>query len=249
MKVSNRDSQSNCNVAVGLSFALSNAAKTNEIVEKLCAEVFNCSAPVLLADLIPHLIGLWIDRNYRLINFPAKLAGCQRNDFMDKHGDTIILRIVQTQPEFIPELLKIYEVDSLSKILKTVKCTTFCMNNYFTLQFKPVSKLLFQPVLIRGLAWLTAVNCNRSPSQERGLKIKALNMLKILRNEKPNIESYFESRSLEIIEELFRNVWEAEKFAEMFEVDVEFVSDGSTIDFKTFLETLDYIQVFTLIAR
>lgn len=76
-----------------------------------------------------------------------------------------------------------------------------------------------------------------------------MNMLKILRNEKPNIERYFESRSLEIIEELFRNVWEAEKFAEMFEVDVEFVSDGSTIDFKTFLETLDYIQVFTLIAR
>lgn len=69
-------------------------------------------------------------------------------------------------------------------------------------------------------------------------------MLQILRREKPSIEDYFESHSLEIIEELFKNVWDAEKFTEFFEVDVEFITDDSTIDYNTFTQALDFIRVW-----
>lgn len=101
-----------------------NSGKTYEIVEKLCVEVFDSSTTVLLADLIPHLIGLWIDRNYLLINFPAKLSGCRaKNEFYLDHADIITLRIIQYKSEYIPELLQIFEVDSLSKILRTVITT------------------------------------------------------------------------------------------------------------------------------
>lgn len=68
-------------------------------------------------------------------------------------------------------------------------------------------------------------------------------MLQILRREKPTLEDYFESHSLEIIEELFKNFWDAEKFTELFEVDVEFITDDSTIDYNTFTQALDYIRV------
>lgn len=68
-------------------------------------------------------------------------------------------------------------------------------------------------------------------------------MLTLLRREKPNIEQYFESHSLEIIEELFKSVWNREKFKEMFEIDVEFMADDSTIDYNTFTQSLEYIRV------
>lgn len=71
-------------------------------------------------------------------------------------------------------------------------------------------------------------------------------MLTILRREKPNIEQYFESHSLEIVEELFKNVWNAGKFKEMFEIDVEFMADDSTIDYNTFTQSLEYIRVWYL---
>lgn len=68
-------------------------------------------------------------------------------------------------------------------------------------------------------------------------------MLALLRREKPNIEQYFETHSLEIVEELFKRVWNAGKFKELFEIDVEFVTDDNTIDFNTFTQSLEYIRV------
>lgn len=200
-------------------FFFKNSAKIYEIIEKLCVEAFHSTTSTLLADLIPYLIGLWIDKNYLLINFPAKLSGCdEKNVFLIDHSDTITLRIIQYKPNLIPELLGIFDADSLSKILTT-------------------------KILIKCLAWLTSVNCNPNLAKD-----KATNMLKILRREKPNIEAYFESHSLEIIEELFNDVWDAKKFAELFEIDVEFVTDDSTIDYNTFVQSLEYIRVcFTFI--
>lgn len=196
------------------SFSFLNSAKIYEIIEKLCVEAFHSTTSILLADLIPHLIGLWIDKNYLLINFPAKISGCEaKHMFFIDHSDTITLRIIQYKPELIPELLRIFETDSLSKILTT-------------------------RILIKCLAWLTSVNCKPNASKD-----KATNMLKILRREKPNIEAYFESHSLEIIEELFNDIWDAVKFTELFEIDVEFVTDDSTINYNTFVQSLEYIQV------
>lgn len=103
---------------------------------------------------------------------------------------------------------------------------------------------LFQTILIKCLAWLTSVNCNKTNSPTiKEIKNKAVRMLNILRKEKPQIEDYFESHSMEIVAELINNSWDAELFTELFEIDVEFVTDDSTVDKNTFLRSLKYIQV------
>lgn len=107
---------------------LLNLAKIYEIIEKLCVEVFHSTSPKLLADIIPRLIGLWIDKNYLLINFPFKLSGCHaKNDFMIGHSDIITLRIIQYKWELVPELLTIFETNSWSKILTTVWLFEWCL--------------------------------------------------------------------------------------------------------------------------
>lgn len=92
-------------------------------------------------------------------------------------------------------------------------------------------------MLIKCLAHLTTVQVSQAN------KTKALNMLKILRGQKPKIENYFESHCLEIIEELLNNMWDIEKFREYFDTEVEFVIDDRNIDYNTFMKSLEFIQV------
>lgn len=68
-------------------------------------------------------------------------------------------------------------------------------------------------------------------------------MLKVLRKEKPRIEEYFDTHSLEIIQELLINMWDVDKFREYFDAEVEYVTDEQTIDHRVFLKSLEYIQV------
>lgn len=98
-----------------------------------------------------------------------------------------------------------------------------------------------QPVLIKCLAYLTSVQV--SPSSTKEDKTRAVNMLKILRKEKPRIEDYFESHSLEIIEELLKNMWDVDKFRQYFDTEVEYVAVERTIDHNVFVKSLDFIQV------
>lgn len=95
--------------------------------------------------------------------------------------------------------------------------------------------------MIKCLAHLTSVQVSQSSSRED--KAKAVNMLRILRAEKPCIEEYFNSYSLEIIEELLNNMWDAEKFRQYFDSEVEYVTDEHTIDYKVFMKSLEFIQV------
>lgn len=68
-------------------------------------------------------------------------------------------------------------------------------------------------------------------------------MLKVLRKEKPRIEEYFDTHSLEIIQELLVNMWDLAKFHEYFDAEVEYVTDEQTIDHRVFLKSLEFIQV------
>ncbi|XP_055323121.1 serine/threonine-protein kinase ATM isoform X2 [Sitodiplosis mosellana] len=193
-----------------------NEGKTVDIVAKLCNDVFHTTPSVLLSDLFPHLVSLWIDNDYHLTRFPAKLTLSEtHNDFIVEYIDTITLRILLYKSEFIPELLKMTESTSLSELLSL-------------------------PVLIKCLAHLTSVQVSQSASREN--KAKAVNMLKILRKEKPRIEDYFDSHALEIIEELLNNMWDVDKFREYFDTEVEYVTDEQSIDHKVFLKSLEYIQ-------
>lgn len=95
--------------------------------------------------------------------------------------------------------------------------------------------------MIKCLAHLTSVQV--SPSSSGKDKARAVNMLKILRAEKPRIEEHFDSESLEIIEELLNNMWDVDKFREYFDTEVEYVTDDRTIDHTVFMKSLEYIQV------
>lgn len=68
-------------------------------------------------------------------------------------------------------------------------------------------------------------------------------MLKIIRTDIPNVESYFGSHPLEIIEELLSHLWDVATFRSYFETDIEFVVDEHTINYDTFKKSLTYIQV------
>lgn len=98
----------------------------------------------------------------------------------------------------------------------------------------------FQPILIKVLGWLTSSNCSADKEQ----KIKAVHVLKQIRSYKPNIDEYFDTHSLEIIEELITHMWDAERFTHFFETCVEFMDDANNIiDYNLFTKSLEYIQV------
>lgn len=68
----------------------------------------------------------------------------------------------------------------------------------------------------------------------------------MLRKYKPNIDTYFDSHSLEIIEELLNGMWDAEKFTQFFEANVEFMTNGNTTNnYDLFIKSLEYIRVKT----
>lgn len=96
--------------------------KTFDIVAKLCQDVFHTTPSIILGDLFPYLIALWIDNDHHLTKFPAKLTQCgTHNDFLIKYMDTITLRILLYKPECLPELLKMTESSSLSDLLTLVR--------------------------------------------------------------------------------------------------------------------------------
>lgn len=95
--------------------------KTVDIVAKLCKDVFHTTPSIILADLFPLLISEWIDNGYNLSRFPAKLTQCDtHNDFLINYMDTITLRILLYKSEFLPDLLKMTESNTLSDILTLV---------------------------------------------------------------------------------------------------------------------------------
>lgn len=83
--------------------------------------MFNSKPLELLADSFPDLIAMWIDHNYHLSKFPAKLTDCENyNDFLIKYMDAITLQIVLHQTDCVPDLLQMTESSSLSDVLNTV---------------------------------------------------------------------------------------------------------------------------------
>lgn len=84
--------------------------------------MFHSTTTAVLADLLPYLISLWIDKEYLLTKFPIKLSKWpKQNDFVVEYMETITLRIIQYKSNLIPGLLQMAQADSLSDILTTVK--------------------------------------------------------------------------------------------------------------------------------
>lgn len=67
------------------------------------------------------MVALWIDKDYHLTRFPAKLTHCQsHNDFIIDYMDAITLRILLHKPDCLQELLNMTQANSLSDILTMV---------------------------------------------------------------------------------------------------------------------------------
>lgn len=95
---------------------------------------------------------------------------------------------------------------------------------------------------MKSLGYATSANFSpQSVSHED--KKRAIEIIKVLRREKPRIEEFFQTHSLEIVEELINNTWDPEKFHHFFETDVEYSDDGYTIDFETLIKSLNSIKV------
>lgn len=85
---------------------------------------------------------------------------------------------------------------------------------------------------------------------DRTQREKAVKVLTMLRKYKPNIDTYFDSHSLEIIEELLNKMWDAEKFTQFFETNVEFMSDEhDPNNYELFKKSMEYIQVGNSISH
>lgn len=92
------------------------------------------------------------------------------------------------------------------------------------------------------MAYVTSVNESLEKSSDKDKK-QAIDMMTVLRKEKPNIEKYFETHPLEIVEELLNITWDSMKFNQIFDTDVEYFVDGYTIDFGTFVKSLNFVLV------
>lgn len=83
----------------------------------------------------------------------------------------------------------------------------------------------------------------------RECRARALNMLKSIKTDIPNVENHFDSHPLEIIEELLSHMWDVTTFRNYFETDIEFVVEKHAIDHDTFKKSLVYIQVITFVFQ
>lgn len=67
---------------------------------------------------------------------------------------------------------------------------------------------------------------------------------KMINNNIGNLEQLLFANNLEIIEKLLFNLWDEEKFQELFNIDIEFQSDDDeTIDFNSLKSCMEFLLV------
>lgn len=90
--------------------------------------VFGKEPAVVLDDVFPYVLPLWIDNDYFLKLFPSKLTQCEsHDDFIIKYMDIITLRILEYKPRsMVDQLVNMVQARSLADILtKVLKCLLF----------------------------------------------------------------------------------------------------------------------------
>ncbi|XP_031619505.1 serine/threonine-protein kinase ATM [Contarinia nasturtii] len=187
--------------------------KIVEIATKLCKDVFQTTHTTLLADLFPFLIASWIDKNIHMTTFPEKLLNFQTQaDFLVEYMDTITLQVLLYKQWYLPDLL---EMDSTNNSLLNMLSTN---------------------VITECLAYYASIQVSDQD------KTGATNMMKILKEQLPQIAKYFDTHSLEIIEKLLKHMWDEVEFRAYFDTEVEFISDKQTIDYNIFMKSLQFLQ-------
>lgn len=194
-----------------------NGDKVKEIVNKLCMEMFDQTPFTMLENEFPELIMRWIQKDYSLSLIPWQLTECPSSeDFIQEYADCITLNIILFKPSLIPDLVQIRSARSIIDLLRL-------------------------PVLMKTLAFITSVNVGQRNNKERNAL--AVNALKILREAKPNVDDHLRSDSLNILKEMLHEMWDREKFAELFGMNVEYVVNENTISYDVFLKSVKFLQV------
>lgn len=214
--------------------------KIFEIASKLCSEIFKMKPAAILEEYMPYLIERFVIKNYKLALFPWQLIDCQSNDeFIFKYTENIALSIIIYNPALIPETVKSLSMksfgDLLTMVMLTIESNIFRNSNLCQFFFH------FQENVVKCLAFATPINLTEQINSER--KKHVIKLVAMLRKEKPQLDDYFRDVSLKIAEEMLNAMWDIGKFNEFFDMNVEYVINETTIDYKVFIKSLDYIQV------
>lgn len=62
-------------------------------------------------------------------------------------------------------------------------------------------------------------------------------------NSLPDCEQYFRSHSLDIVEHLLVNTWDAAHFELLFGTRINYIAENHAINYQMFIDSLTYIQV------
>lgn len=70
-----------------------------------------------------------------------------------------------------------------------------------------------------------------------------MKVIQTLMQEVPHLEQYIRTDSLQIMEEMLNAMCDRIKFAEFFNMNVEYADDENAMDYECFIKSMDYIQV------
>lgn len=192
-----------------------NEEKTQKLITKLCNEMFNADPMILLKRDIPYLISRWIQQCYNLSSFPWQLTSSKsNNDFVSDHIECVTLNII------------LYQSHLLQQLVQTVAA-------------KSLSALLTKSILIKCLAF--SINAKHSGSRDR--KNHGMKVIETFTHDVPNLEQYLRTDSLQIMEEMLNVMYDRQKFAELFDMNVEYANDENAMNYECFIKSMDYIQV------
>lgn len=102
----------------------------------------------------------------------------------------------------------------------------------------------FQDVIIDSLAYITPANIC-SEKIHYTYKHKAKEMVRVILNELPNFETYYNTHGLQVVQHMLLKMWDDTKFHELLGTNLDYLGDEYTIDCEIFDRSLEFIQVPT----
>lgn len=68
-------------------------------------------------------------------------------------------------------------------------------------------------------------------------------MIDTFKTKVPDLEQYIRTDSLQIMQEMLNEMCDPVKFAEVFNMNVEYAIEKTAMDYERFIKCMDYIQV------
>lgn len=95
---------------------------------------------------------------------------------------------------------------------------------------------------MESLAFITPVNTG-TDKITNVYKCKAEEMLRVIASDLPNVENYFISHGMQVIQGLLLNTWDDVVFNQLFASNLDYLGETYFIDCVTFEKSVEFIQV------